>query len=1041
MVLIEALQVRPTSSRLRLPSGAQWDRYLQWNDAIEAELFAGQSSDRPIYLAVEPEQLKAIALAAGAAPNSDFSQDFINVIKATIDTDGSDPLGPHIQGAALWLRQRAYHDTPPCLAVLAFFSLVAQRMSADAEYASNNYYDRLFQILSITQKHKKEALKASFRQTRTLWAALNTWLQEWGGDRGLATARSLDHRVFVSIPQSQALLRTHDRARLHELFAIAQLVPGQRMSTGEMIPYLRDWVSDKTCGQTISKLWSRGQEVRDRIADIACHELQSWDGAVASKSKDSNRERLVWFAQVHSRPIPFVALIPMARDMAAGNCSVTDGTNSAGNRAVENCDGELRFEESTVTGANWVSVEPYEKLSIAEFLGGRLALRDAQQRICESKPKAIVLFRQLEQSALYQETNYAQLMHRHFVVAHESLKTQLLKYLDSAARPNFKIFDSKQLRGLPSGWIACVDVELTTSTIKPPDGMDALQPLSEHELIVSGGLRLSRDTWHSLALPEVKAAVSNDLEFSLTFQSTPIASGDESGATFDHGRFQRAAAISLDGLQGVSANYQVSLFSTPQADLPELLSQTTFRVRKSGDPKPLRMKADIGCRYVLAPNMPLGSLSASGTWSDQLGINVAGTSIAGQIAEIPSDTQIKLGSSPSFVQAVDDTEYQSRLALLGASIEINECSGRGYHIWKCEDARAGDRAIKQMFCNGCGTEKWLRDRGRKSVAPIRIKSTNVVPQPTVRRVSVSAIQTPPAANIDLILDALSYLHSGSWDQFKDIAHYVDDRAWFAHATLKTLAALGHVDVHLDTKQQLRPENWAISPACIVAVENGRAVLSGYRSQALVAKIVENVHLLEGTCTQRVVSGLSVVEIINLSEASLELLAAECSSASLTVRYVGRFSKRIVKALPSLSTLKASLPLLSVGKEPLQRFDFARAVWRDTADISSPGAYRMQWHGQTYGYVSAEDPNRGYMRVADPYVVKHLAAQDMRIALIGYDPVARTMKVPIGCNLPGLFERVAAMASGLPPTLGADNNLHYLDVDTQLAQELWARLST
>jgi hypothetical protein len=168
-------------------------------------------------------------------------------------------------------------------ALLAFFSLAAEGMRTDETFRSNNYYARLVELLgaeSLRQRPGIEELSRDFRKdSLTLWNALNAWLLDAGGARGLPTAYSFDWRSFVGVPISQALLREEERLALRDMFVRYRLRPGQQIAASDMVRLLEDWLPGSDFSEGIKRLF-RQSDAKARLADIAAIELEHWDGTV-----------------------------------------------------------------------------------------------------------------------------------------------------------------------------------------------------------------------------------------------------------------------------------------------------------------------------------------------------------------------------------------------------------------------------------------------------------------------------------------------------------------------------------------------------------------------------------------------------------------------------------------------------------------------------------------------------------------------------------------------------------------------------------------
>ena len=75
-------------------------------------------------------------------------------------------------------------------------------------------------------------------------------------------------------------------------------------------------------------------------------------------------------------------------------------------------------------------------------------------------------------------------------------------------------------------------------------------------------------------------------------------------------------------------------------------------------------------------------------------------------------------------------------------------------------------------------------------------------------------------------------------------------------------------------------------------------------------------------------------------------------------------------------------------------------------------------------------------LGDARIVKYLAAADAGRSLVGYHEGAKILYVPLGADLPGLYGRAAALASGYPPLENEEENiLEYRRVPPELAAQI------
>ena len=124
------------------------ESYLRWNEAIAAEFFGPDHRDRPVFIDVEDSVVSRIAGSVGEA--SDPDKELNESIRENLYFEvGGTPVFARFDGALRRWRGQDSDEPPPHLALLAFFSRVAQGMRSDETYSSSNYYARYRQALGL----------------------------------------------------------------------------------------------------------------------------------------------------------------------------------------------------------------------------------------------------------------------------------------------------------------------------------------------------------------------------------------------------------------------------------------------------------------------------------------------------------------------------------------------------------------------------------------------------------------------------------------------------------------------------------------------------------------------------------------------------------------------------------------------------------------------------------------------------------------------------------------------------------------------------
>ena len=363
-----------------------WPVYDRWNSAVADEFFDGKWRDRPVYLDLESDVLERIASKAGADPAT-ARDAFTSAIVATLELERQRirVFSQHTRRTDEWSRASSNEDEPPpCTALLAYFSLVAEGMRSDETFRANNYYGRLCDALEIASdaERLRDKVCRDFRAASPqLWGVLNAWLADAEGQRGISTAEAFDFRVYVGVPISQALVREEDRRRLEEMFAAYRLTPHQRLSTSDMVRLLDEWLPSSRVHGGLKALW-KSPDARTRVADVACVELSTWDGTTTSDgvSDIPPTGQLVVVAALRQHPTPALTLGLAARmpvSMPYGEYRLEGDAGRAAIAAFEECNGAVDVQAAADHSLAMVNGSG---VSMPDLLGGAVILRSPEDQ-------------------------------------------------------------------------------------------------------------------------------------------------------------------------------------------------------------------------------------------------------------------------------------------------------------------------------------------------------------------------------------------------------------------------------------------------------------------------------------------------------------------------------------------------------------------------------------------------------------------------------------------------------------------------------------
>lgn len=1016
-----------------------WATYDRWNDAVAREFFAGRYGGRPVYLDLEAESLRRIATEL-EIPASAAEAQLIEAVRPTLRLRERGSLfGRHCEHLAEWIAESG-REPPPVIAVLAFLSLVAERMRSDGDLQATNYYGRFAQTLNEDPQDRslrQKVMRGFGDESHLLWSALNDWLEADPETRGYPTAFAFDYRVHVGRPMSQALVRERDRLALREMFNELRLTPRQEMARTDMKRLLGDWLP----GSAISghlKAMCGTDEVLQRVADVACIELRSWDGGVPETAGSSQRGQLAIVGTLQRLPRPRLRLGVSVRLAGDAKQSLSLGSESSDGAAAALADLEGRLDVAPADEEGWREIRDGTRVRIPDLLVSRVSL-EADGVVIRRAPRRLVLLERDEGRLRNVEVERARLGVDYLMLATESLVPLLEPVLKECARDGYRKHEEGALAGVPTGWIAFSGVELIAITTAKHVDMASLVPVAWTQLSFGQGLALpGRQTWHSALAPEVRtfSAAPGEVHVQLLPEATRRRNGATMHATagreIDLGSFTGAGAIALDERALEDGDYRVALLEG--AGGKKTLTSSALRLRSAdwAGPTPgeeLALAHDPGAGALFA-------LSASGE-----------TGVRGALVPLDLDRGAGATSAPSaslgepMSEAGDadsaEADVEESPADRGSEgvVSLPNCMETGAHHFDLDlETRSRPAAWGESggVCIHCGLEKFwparLRGRRRSKAMP-----ADRLMDAAVSRPDVPPRPPDPTLDLDVVLDALSFAGAGQWETLARIVGQLDDAPWASLQVARQLSALGHIDISRSVRD-LRPDRWSIAPPAIVATEDD-VFLSGWRSQALVDALARAAEA-RGAAVERAPQDRAPTRVASadLSGDEVDAVATELSEEiGRVVVSVRDPAKRLARALPPLNEFRQALPAISWPPDQrLERFDVTTGGWLVTSGPMMPGGYRTRRMPRRFWHYDGND-----WRPADSRVVKWLSAFGQR-ALLAWDPGTRALACHLGCEPPGLFERAAVLCTGRPAR-AAGGEIVYEQVDESVAAALATRL--
>lgn len=996
------------------------------NDAINRVIFDGRHKLVPVYIDLEGGVADEVARLLNVPPAQ--CQDVIAATVAkSLTWNQSDPFTRHLGDLDAWTSLDRF-GAPPFTALLAVLTMAAERMRGDESYSENNYYERLFEVLKVDNETRKNSLRQNAKSTKRFWDALNSWLASEDFEYGRPTAKRVNKWPYVSFALSQAMMREGDRKRLHDLFIEFGLAPREQLTEAEMTLYLHLWMRSPAPSAWLRRVWS-SPDLRDRIAAAACAELEVWDGAGDTTGEGRQRRRLTWSASLAVFPRrQFRIYMSAAGDTGSDqlNLSLPDDADPAAMAAFQQCRESLWL---TPVSAGEISVlEPVRDINLSPLMLASFMLEsDRDGPTFHKVARPIVPLIKTDTGSLFREVSRVSLLRPHLILCHTKWDERVTTLLNLNARKGFLKYTADTLQGIPEDWILFTNVEMLRISSAQNNDLQALVPLSEGVSVeIAGGLKLSQNLWHAASRPEITAAASDyPLKLSLS-----DAAGNSFGEKELRSTSCRLSLAEEKPWEGANLTLTVSVAGNAR-------SETQISFRSAAQPRPLSELARTAA-YSFSPVHPRGFFTAkAGSHERQLFMLNGMIGCNEQASELhhPRGALADLPPTPEAGEELP-VELEQSYHLERADGLQETCVLRGYHHWICDAFEKGEdsRDEKWMACEACHNRVLTRNRG----VVHRHNTKRTVGKISQRQDSGPLMRARQADNLncDFVLDALSYLGSGSWRKLQDIAASGEQSPLQAQRLISALMSLGHIDVLYD--ERLRgPQNWIVAPPSLVFTPSKKAFLAGFRSSELITKISQCLekaggilesHAQEDAPTAYVWSGLSLASL------KTNLMGVH-DPHGRPVTISSAITTAIVCNAPSCSQLLNCMPPVHLGQpRDLQRFEVGAGRWEHVKDIQTEGAYRGDFAGRRYVYRNAE----GIQREGSFSLVKLLAARAEGLKLHGYDSHGRVFKAVLGCEPPALFTRALVASSGLVPRRDG-NQLHFSSILPEDAETILYKL--
>jgi len=991
--------------RGRLVVSSEYERV---SEAIADVMFGSVQAGRPVYALADTEAVRSVLEAAEI--ESQTLAGLSAVVRSSLQVDKSGVAPFHWQAEAAQSHRRSPLETPPALPLLVVLSIAAEQMHADGDLAAHNYYSRLHRLLHVPTTEYLRVENDYRRVASLLWGSLNSWLEAWEGERGIPTAYAVGGHAFIGLPMSQAVVRQHDRAGLHELFAIEGMTPGLRISPDDMSRAIDPYATvtpSLPLSSHLARLW-RVPAARERIVDAACLELEAWDGsgieAVTSARPVATTRLLAFLRTFPRKSIEFNLMLPyrsegpdIARFQLADEESIVPTVAGPG--------GSTRL-----SGAEGVSAASL----VGEQLTGEFG--DDESRPFGRHPKRVAPLRWDDLQGAFVEIERISLGEDSIVLARSDTRQRVEAHLAAHARPGWR--QLADLPGAPEGWLVYQHVQIVSA----PTGqlhfdLLPLAPRARTSLTLRGGFVLPGllRKWSAMEPPEAVALSAGASSVGVrVYRGTRVDPPELIAESLQPGEL---AVLPLADRGLTDGEYLVAMF-VDEANKPS--STALLRLRSASTPQ-FRVE-DVDIRLVYSPDSSRRwPLTAGPTeWPDYVnGARTVGLKPrhGGGTLPMPEFLPRERGASTASV-------VKTRV---GVPLASDSCVITGMHRFLLPPVLAGQAPTRSIEgeCTTCGLVR--RFAGTPWAAKKKDAGAKTVVVPEIPPVIESS-----KPDFEVAFDALNHVGTGSFAVFERIAAQVEGSGLFADSFLRRLEVVGHVDVARD--DYLQVTEWAVNTSTLVPIGGDKWVLVGSRSGALLERLKDRLGA-SAILRTSVDAELARVEVAGT------LPVAALAEIGITVLQTSPV-KDIVEALPLLSEVATALKRVVVPSHRTAEFwDTTSASWHPAASLARIGAYRLKDFGSTYAIRTADDIANGTIGLGNAQIVKHIANLWAGDPLVGYNSRSGSVVTPLGADLPALYGRALALCSGRAPREIVNHRmLQYPSVPRAAADVIYDRMS-
>lgn len=954
--------------------------YESVNEALSVALLSGRFKNRALYLCLDKSSKDEVAKQLGVDPE-DVEELCCRVVGNNLYHQGN-VYQTKLLSADTWSKTEK-REFPPFIAILYTLSHAAELMAAEGDLAPNNYYERLASVTGLSS----DRLRKDAKHTGVFWQMLSSWLVENDYEYGRPTAVSKGKWKYVGLAMSQAIIRASDRELFHNLFVTYGFSAGDRLSVEEIKHYLDGWIYSSASSPRLKAAWQK-KELRIRVCKIALEEFYDWSIDNTTRSIHSvgnfTRNLTLMASIIYGFPSSKLSLnLGRAGEMHEPLVELKDASGNIFNI------GNSKFGAFATISPNPLG-QKGSGVSREFCIGGSL-------ESLKWVPRVAIPLTQSSDGPFWAEVARTSIGADHLILVRDipHLVSELNEYLTKATTKNeMRISGYEELDGVPKGWLLYHDIRFKRDDIDVCKDLQHLVPFADGlGFSMSGGLRLDRGIWHSKKPPTVFfKANSAPTKIEIT-----KSGGNQNACIGILESKHPSCSIDIPKLRD-------GTFTFVGYQRGKKIDEHVLLLRSATRPRPIhrQLGGQLEPRDIFSANLfaePLPKLSVRGHI-------VSGSTLVDISVEIKKKEYI--GQVP---HAEEEIEYSSDFVVSGPEDLVGEtCVSRGHHHWIGEYHPPYVPTLKRpsMTCNDCNVTVLQPVQSKKPNKPNQ-KAELLAPR-TRTRFSEPVVRPIDKVDLDIFMDALSFLGSGTWGRMDALISTNDEPPWRTTEIGTEFSALGLIDLKYHPSLH-RPSMWSVPPPAVVFYQSEEAFLSGFRSSLFVNNIGRIINENGGRAVvEKTKSGLTQVWIKGINPVQLSLaIKNELDPHRRPISVIEKGAENLAGAFAQLGGFAKVLVPISTGSglRNLQKFDVGQVSWKDLEDIRGPGAYRFDFSGRTYVYRTRD----GSEYSGPQQIVKLLAARAAGKRLHGYDADNHVFVSTRGAEPIGLLERALVACSG------------------------------